>query len=340
MSIKIGLIGCGRIVNKHIAAINHNKFFLLKAVCDKNFNKALKISKKLNVKAYKNINEMIKKESLDAVSILTESGNHPKHFKIVCTKVKNIIIEKPLALFMKDFFEIQKLSKINKNNVFVVKQNRFNLPVKLLLKAIQKKYLGNVHTCTARVRWKRDDKYYSQAKWRGTYKYDGGVIGNQASHHLDLLVWLNGPIKEIYAIGKKSIVKNIETYDTVIANFKFKNGSLGSIEATTATRPADLEGSVSFLGNKGTIEVGGFACNELKIWKFQNRKLEKLSKSKFKTNPKDVYGFGHDEFYKKVSKVIISNEKNFINLKQISHTINAIEGINKSLKLGKKIILK
>tara|TARA_B100001778_G_scaffold255417_1_gene215529 strand:- start:477 stop:1499 length:1023 start_codon:yes stop_codon:yes gene_type:complete len=340
MSIKIGLIGCGRILKKHILAINKNSHFLLKAVCDINYSKAKKVSKKLKINSYNSINSMIKNEYLDAVSILTESGNHPKHFKKVSDKVKNIIIEKPISLFEKDLIEIIKLSKKNRNNIFIVKQNRFNPPVQLLKNAIKKKYLGKIHSCSSVVRWSRDQRYYNQAKWRGTNKLDGGVIGNQASHHIDLLTWLNGPVVSIYAIGKKSIVKNIQTKDTVNANLKFKNGSIGYIEATTATRPNDLEGSITFLGDKGSVKIGGFACNKLTTWKFNNKKIEKINKNKYVTNPRDVYGYGHYDFYKKVSNVILKKERNFINIKQIISTTRVIEGINKSLKLNKIIKLK
>ena len=151
--------------------------------------------------------------------------------------------------------------------LFVVKQNRFNVPVVKAREALDAGRFGRLVLGTVRVRWCRDQSYYDQDAWRGTWAYDGGVLANQASHHIDMLEWFFGDVVSVHARAITALVK-IEAEDTAIATLKFRNGALGIIEATTAVRPNDLEGSLSILGEKGAVEIAGFAVNQIWHWRF------------------------------------------------------------------------
>ena len=241
--------------------------------------------------------DMVKKENLDMVSVLTESGYHHSHFIKLSKYVKYFVIEKPLSLKVQNSLKVFKMAKKNKNKIFVVKQNRFNPAIIKLKEAINQKRFGKIFLGTARVRWSRDQKYYNLASWRGKHDLDGGVIGNQASHHVDMLNWLIGSVKYVSAYGIKALAK-IDSFDTVIVNLKFKSGALGIIEATTATRPKDLEGSVSILGSKGTAQIGGFSMNVISTWQF-SKKFKMIKKfQNFLQNQSPYMAMGILDFIK------------------------------------------
>ena len=230
---------------------------------------------------------------------------------------------------------MQKLSK-QKNLVFVVKQNRFNEAIIKLKKAISNKRFGKIFSVSSRVRWARMQSYYDLDKWRGTEKLDGGVYANQASHHLDMILSIMGDVKSVYANGIKALAK-IQMEDTAIVNIKFKNGGLGYLEATTATRPKDLEGSLTVLGSEGSAVIGGYAMNKIDEWIFTKSKKGDniLKKTNIKIN--NVYGHGHSMFYKEVINNIKYKKKFPIKLNDAIKVVELIEAIKKSIKF-KKII--
>jgi predicted dehydrogenase len=338
----IGIIGCGRIIPKHIEAISYNskKYKInLVSVCDKDIDKALFYAKKIGINAYSNMHLMLKQENLDLIVILTESGNHIKHILELAKYKKIFIVEKPLSLNFKDCIKLKKICKKYNSKIFVVKQNRFNQAIIKLKEYVNKNKLGKLFLGSVKVRWCRKQDYYNLSSWRGTYLLDGGVIGNQASHHIDMLLWMMGEVKSVYAQGINAGVK-IESFDTVIVNIKFKNGSLGVIEATVATRPKDLEGSISILGTKGTVVVGGFAMNKINEWSFDNPKNNIKNINKYNTKPKNVYGFGHKAFYSYVLKCLKKDKrKYFIYPENAFEVVKVISAIIKSAKSSKEINL-
>jgi len=274
-------------------------------------------------------------------TILTDSGSHAKIAIKIINKKKSLIIEKPIAVSLKDAKKIVNLEKKYKNlNIFVVKQNRFNLPIIKLKDAIQKKRFGKIFLATVRVRWKRDKKYYNSAKWRGKWKTDGGVLCNQAIHHIDLLQWLVGEVKTAFSINS-TISAPTETEDTSAALLKFKNGATGIIEATTACRPDNLEGSVSILGTKGTVIVGGFSANKLLEWKFTNitKDDEKIFSTTYQPNN---LPWGHLKFYEYVNQFLKSkskNKKNFLNAKEAIKSLRIVTALIKSNAISKPVKL-
>ncbi|HEY1551364.1 MAG TPA: Gfo/Idh/MocA family oxidoreductase, partial [Kofleriaceae bacterium] len=257
--LKFALVGCGRISRKHVDAINRAPNARLVAVCDIDLAKAKAIGDKLGIPAFADMDEMIAKvPEIDVVNVLTPTGYHAQHVVRMAAHKKHVVVEKPMALKLEDADEMIIACDRAGVRLFVVKQNRYNLPVQRLRKALEAGRFGKLVMGTVRVRWCRRQDYYDQDAWRGTWELDGGVLANQASHHVDLLMWMLGPVESVVAMTATQLV-NIETEDTAAVLLRFANGALGIVEATTATRPVDLEGSLSILGERGTVVIGGFA---------------------------------------------------------------------------------
>jgi UDP-N-acetyl-2-amino-2-deoxyglucuronate dehydrogenase len=340
--VNFALIGCGRIAYRHANILaNEMPNARLIAVCDIKKNRAEEFSEKYKTPYYLDYHKMLKTEKqINVVNILTESGNHARHVIDASKYCKNIIVEKPMALSLTGARKMIEACEKNRCRLFVVKQNRYNLPVQKLREAIKQSRFGRLILGTVRVRWCRRQEYYDQDEWRGTKKMDGGVFSNQASHHIDLLQWMMGRVKSVYA---KSItaLADIETEDTGAVILKFEGGALGIIEATTATRPIDIEGSISVLGERGTVEIGGFAMNEMKVWQFEDMAIGEKEHilSKYKTNPPDVYGFGHKKFLEDVVNNIQNGTDALIDGKEGKKTVELINAIQKSAATGKEIFL-
>jgi len=266
------LVGCGRIARKHAGNLADGvvKGAKLVAVCDIVKEKAKMYGEKYDVPYYTDMHQMMSEQSdkIDVVDILTPSGDHADHCVELAKYGKHIVVEKPMALTLRDADKMVRTCDQAGVKLFVVKQNRYNAPVVKAKEAVSNGRLGKLVMGTVRVRWTRDQNYYDQDKWRGTWSEDGGVFSNQAIHHIDLLQWFMGPIESVYAKSETRLV-DIETEDTGVVLVKFVSGALGVIEATTAIRPKNLEGSLSILGEGGSIEIGGFAVNEDGAWSSQ-----------------------------------------------------------------------
>ena len=333
---KVAIIGCGRIFNKHFEALNHNKkYFKIVGVFDRDPKKNVKTSKLCSTKIYSNINDLIKATKPDIVSILVESGNHLKVCKEVIKKhnIKNFIIEKPLDISVKKIKIFSKFIKKKKTNIFTVKQNRFNKAVIQAKKLIDQNLLGKIFMTSVSCKWKRDQSYYDLANWRGKRQMDGGVLMNQAIHHVDLLLYLIGDIEYVSGFGDTRFVK-IESENIAVATLKFKNKCLGVIEATTATQPEDYEGSITIMGDKGTLKIGGFASN--KISYFKNIYKTKVNIEKFNTNILNVYGVGHQIFYKYVGNYLSEKlNNNSFDISSSIKSVATVESIINSFKSRK-----
>jgi UDP-N-acetyl-2-amino-2-deoxyglucuronate dehydrogenase len=339
--LKFALIGCGRIAPKHAGNLTEGLIHdaKLAAVCDIRPERAKAFGEKYNVPFFTDMHEMMNamKNQIDALTILTPSGDHARHTIEMSVYGKPIIVEKPMALTLEDADRMIEACDKNGSRLFVVKQNRFNLPVLKLREALESGRFGKLVMGTVRVRWCRTQEYYDQDKWRGTWEHDGGVFANQAIHHVDLLQWMMGDVESVFAKSTKALV-NIEAEDTGVVILKFKNGALGVIEATTATRPKDLEGSISILGENGTVEIGGFAVNEMKIWNFTKANPEdKTIIEKYKVNPPNVYGFGHTEYLNNVVTAIKSGKNALVQGLEGRKSLELVSAIYESIETGKEV---
>lgn len=336
--IRFGLIGCGAISKKHCIAISRQKDAEIVGAYDIDEKSTTEFNKNTGIEVFNNIDDMIEKTNPDILSILTPSGLHAKNILELITYKKHFVVEKPIALRLDDVDEIIKQCDANGLKIFVVQQNRFNPPIQKLKESIDKGRFGKLILGTIRVRWSRRQPYYDQKPWRGTWSYDGGVFTNQASHHIDMLIWMMGPVESVVA-KTSTMIANIEAEDTGVALIKFKNGGLGIIEATTATRPKDLEGSISILGEKGSVEVGGFFMNELKIWQFEDQDKEDSEIwEKYSSVPNEV-AWNHSKFIEDVIYSIKENKGGLIDGLEGRKSIELINAIYESSETGKEVNL-
>lgn len=340
--LKFALLGCGRIAKRHSDLLGESQIdgAKLVAVCDVVEEKAKKIGQKFDIPYFTDLHQMMKSEDIDVVSVLTPSGNHAENVISLAQYKKHIVLEKPMALTIDDADAMIRACDENGIKLFVVKQNRFNVPVVKLREAVEAKRFGKLVLGTIRVRWCRRQEYYDQDAWRGTWAYDGGVLTNQASHHVDLLEWMVGDVESVYAKSAQALV-DIETEDTAVVLLKFVNGALGIIEATTATRPKDLEGSISILGENGTVEIGGFAVNQMKVWNFaDNNDQDEDVLEKFSVNPPNVYGYGHQAYYDHVVDCILNDRKHLVDGLEGRKSLELISAIYESIETGKEVKLR
>jgi len=340
--LKFALLGCGRISKRHSELLGENQISgaQLVAVCDKVLDKARIIADKYDIPAYSDMHEMMKVESIDVVVVLTESGLHAQHTIELAPYGADIVVEKPMALTIDDADLMIEACDANNARLFVVKQNRFNVPVVQARNALEHKRFGQLFMGTVRVRWCRPQSYYNQDDWRGTWAMDGGVITNQASHHVDLLHYFFGQVDSVFAKGINALA-DIEAEDTAAVILKFRNGAIGIIEATTAIRPKDLEGSLSILGAKGSVEIGGFAVNKMLHWNF-NEPIDGDDEvmEKYSVNPPNVYGFGHHAYYEHVVESIIEQKPHMVDGLQGRKSVELISAIYESMETRKEVFLR
>ncbi|KQT06861.1 MULTISPECIES: Gfo/Idh/MocA family oxidoreductase [unclassified Bradyrhizobium] len=340
--IRFGLLGCGRISRRHSDLLggNHIDRARLVAVCDVLKPRADALATKFGVDAYDDIDKFLARKDMDAVAVLTPSGMHAQH-AIACARAgKHVVVEKPMALRLQDADDMIRACDEAGVKLFVVKQNRFNVPVIKAREAFEAGRFGRLVLGTVRVRWCRDQAYYDQDTWRGTWAYDGGVLTNQASHHIDMLEWFFGDVVSVHARATTALVK-VETEDTAVATLKFRNGALGIIEATTAVRPRDLEGSLSILGEKGVVEIAGFAVNQIRHWSFVDTlPSDKLVVEKFSVNPPNVYGFGHQAYYQHVVDCLLHQRAALVDGLQGRKSLELISALYESIETGQEVALR
>ncbi len=304
--IRVSIVGCGRISIRHFDSIKaHEKNITLISICEINQQVLLKHEKKYGVKGYLDLEQMLKSEKLDLVAICTASGIHAEQTELCAKYGVNVMTEKPMATSWQDGLRMVEACDKASVGLFVVKQNRHNYTLKLLKRAVSEKRFGKIHMVHLNVFWTRPQEYYDQAEWRGTWDLDGGAFMNQASHYVDLLSWLIGPVDKIQAM--MSTTRNIEVEDTGVLNIKWQNGALGSMSVTMLTYPKNMEGSITILGEKGTVRIGGVAVNEIQHWEFEKPKDydNQVKKANYQTT--SIYGFGHPLYYKNVIDVLKSN---------------------------------
>jgi UDP-N-acetyl-2-amino-2-deoxyglucuronate dehydrogenase len=337
--LKFGLVGCGRISKRHSELLGKGQIpgAKLAAVCDVVADRARKIGQQFEVPHFDDMHEMMRSAPVDVVVVLTPSGAHAQNVTELARYRKHVVVEKPMALTLSDADAMIRACDAAGVKLFVVKQNRFNVPVVKLREALEQGRFGRLVMGTVRVRWCRRQDYYDQDAWRGTWSMDGGVLTNQASHHVDLLEWMMGDVETVYAMSRTALV-DIETEDTAVVSLRFTNGALGVIEATTAARPKDLEGSISILGEGGTVEIGGFAVNELKVWNFaEPREGDEDVRGKFSVNPPSVYGYGHEAYYNHVVDCIMHDRRQLVDGLEGRRSLELINAIYESIETGREV---
>lgn len=335
--IRFGIIGCGRIAYRHIEAIQANPNAELVALCDLNLERANERNEKAQVKVYQDYNEMLSKEDIDVVNVMTPNGMHTEHAMDIIQKFKkHLVLEKPFSLQVGDGEKLIETAKKHKVHLFAVHQNRFNKAIQKVRTAIDEGSFGNLSLVTVRIRWSRGQSYYDRDAWRGTWGLDGGALTNQAVHHIDLLRWLGGEIRSVSAVATTRFVK-VEVEDTACAWVRFKSGALGIIEATTTARPLnnDLEASISVLGENGAAIVEGAAVNRLSTWTLGKIDLEAHSE-----NPPNVYGFGHNTVIDNAVEVVMKGGEPLVTGEDALKSVRLLSAVYRSIELdGREVLM-
>lgn len=325
--LNFAIIGCGRISYKHVEAIvnNHSEARLI-AVCDLIEERAKKKAEEYVEKmasqgilverpaVYTHYEEMLKDSKVDIVTIATESGVHAKISIDAMDAGKHIIVEKPMAMTMEDADKMIEASERNNVKLCVCHQNRFNPAIQKLRHAVEEGRFGRIFAGNARVLWNRNEDYYKQAPWRGTKEQDGGCLMNQCIHNIDLLQWmLGGEVEQVNAMLGNFTHPYIEMEDYGSIQIRFKNGAIGNVEGTVCVYPQNLEETLTILGEKGTVVIGGKAVNKVQVWQFEDGKdtldqVQKVCDSEIE----DIYGSGHISLYRNAIDSIVKKSTPYI----------------------------
>lgn len=336
--LRLAIVGCGRIAPRHAEAIHEIDNSKLIAVCDIKKERADLLSKKYDVKSYYDYAKLLENKEIDIVNICTSSGLHAKMGIMAADKGKHIVVEKPMALSLNDADNLIKACHRNKVKLAVILQNRYNQAMQDLNKIIKKGKIGKINLACVCVRWYRSQEYYND-EWHGTVKMDGGVVMNQSIHHLDALVWLMGMPKSVFAYSG-TLAHQIETEDACVAIFKYKNGSLATFEGSTITYPENIEGSIAFFGEKGSVKVGGTALNRKVFWKIKgelDKEREILKKEK--KDPKSIYGLSHKEAINDMVKCILEGKEPQNNGEEGRKSLRLVCAIYNSINAGREIFI-
>jgi UDP-N-acetyl-2-amino-2-deoxyglucuronate dehydrogenase len=337
-TFRVAFSGCGRISKNHFEAIDKINGLELAAVCDLDPERATKAGTEWKVPHFTSYEKMLAESKADLVTIATPSGLHPAQGVAAAAAGLHVVTEKPMAISLTGADELVKACDQAGVHLFVVKQNRLNPPVQLLKRAVDRGRFGRIYMASCTVHWARPQEYYDQAPWRGTWEFDGGAFMNQASHYVDLIQWLMGPVESVMA-KTATLARKIETEDSGVAILKFRSGALGMIQVTMLAYPRNLEGSLTLLGEKGSAKIGGTAVNKIEHWQFaeydDDDKLVELAE----TNPPNVYGLGHEGYYRNVLSVLRGEAKPDTDGRAGRKSLELILGIYESAKTGREVPL-
>ena len=335
---KIALVGCGRISKNHFEAIDKIDGLELVAVSDSDPKRAEQAAAQWNVRSFDSYDEMLRKSGADVITIATPSGLHAEQGVAAAKAGKHVVMEKPMAISLTGADALVQACDKAGVQLFVVKQNRLNPPVQLLKRAVDHNRFGRIYMANCTVHWARPQEYYDQAPWRGTWEFDGGAFMNQASHYVDLIQWLVGPVESVIA-KTATLARRIETEDSGIAILKFRSGALGTIEVTMLAYPRNLEGSITILGEKGSAKIGGTAVNKIEHWQFAEYDDDDKLIEAVETVPPNVYGLGHQGYYRNVLSVLRGEAKPDTDGRAGRKSLELILGIYESAKTGREVPL-
>ena len=338
MSYKIGLVGCGRIAKNHFEAIEQEKRFQLVGVCDIVEQRAQEAGEANGVPHFKDLKKMLDSVGMDILAICTPSGIHTQNGVLAAEHTVHILTEKPMATRLKDADALIADCDRNHVQLFVVKQNRLNATMQLLRRAVDRGRFGKIYQASVNVFWQRPQEYYDLAKWRGTWEFDGGAFMNQASHYVDALEWLIGEPESVMAMTA-TMARKIETEDMGAAVVRFRNGAIATINVSMLVYPKNDEGSITILGEKVTVKIGGIAVNKIEKWEFEDYDDDDKIIMESNYHPPNVYGFGHLGYYKNVADVLDGAAEPDTDGRSGRKSLELILGIYKSSQTGKKIAL-
>lgn len=343
--MKYALIGCGRISINHVKAVVNNKLDFV-AVCDivpEHMEEVLSkhdLQNDTTIKRYVDYKKMIEENQIDLVGIATESGLHAEIALFCIEKGINVIIEKPMAMSIEDANKIIEASEAKGVKVSACHQNRFNIAVQEMRKALEAGRFGRLSHGSIHVRWNRNKNYYEQAPWRGTWAQDGGALMNQCIHGIDLLRWMMGDeIDEVYGATRQQFHDYLEAEDIGMAVVKFKNGAIATIEGTTNVYPQNLEETLYLFGENGTVKLGGKSTNNIDVWNFADETESDQKNKGLEEATSNVYGNGHTSLYADVIDAIENDRAPYVDAYAGKNALELVLAIYKSQKEQKAVKL-
>jgi UDP-N-acetyl-2-amino-2-deoxyglucuronate dehydrogenase len=302
--VRFALVGCGRIASNHMEAIrSHAERAELVSVCDTDPARLKAAVERTGARGYANLADLLANTDADCVVLTTPSGLHAQQAMQVAAAGRDVMTEKPMATRWQDGLDMVRACDEAGVRLFVVKQNRRNRTLQLLKRAVEERRFGRIYMVGVNVFWTRPQSYYDSAAWRGTWEFDGGAFMNQASHYVDLLDWIVGPVESVMAYTG-TLARDIEVEDTGVAALKWRNGAMGSINVTMLTYPKNMEGSITILGEKGSVRIGGVAVNEIQHWDFEDAHPMDAERDDASYQTTSVYGFGHPLYYDNVIRTL------------------------------------
>lgn len=337
--VRFALVGCGRISSNHIDAIaTHGERAELVDVCDIVPEAARAAAERSGARPHRSLKEMLATTSADAVILTTPSGLHSMQAVSVAGSGRHVVTEKPMATSWRDGLKMVRACDEANVRLFVVKQNRKNATLQLLKRAIEAGRFGRIYMVNINVFWTRPQEYYDAAKWRGTWEMDGGALMNQASHYVDLLDWLIGPVESLHAYTA-TLARRIEAEDTAVVSLKWRSGALGSVNVTMLTWPKNLEGSITILGERGTVRIGGVAVNEIQHWDFAEPHEDDARIAEASYATASVYGFGHPLYYDNVINVLRGEAEPETDGREGLRSLQVLIGAYRSAGEGRRVSL-
>ena len=285
--IKFAVIGQGHIGKRHAEMVRRNPDCELIAVCD------LLPKEKLGLESisepyYQSVAALLEAHpEVEVVNVCTPNGLHAEHALAALEKSKHVVVEKPMALSKADCEKVIYAALHQHKTVFCVMQNRYSPPSVWLKEVIEKKIIGDVFMVQLNCYWNRDERYYKAGNWKGTQDLDGGTLFTQFSHWIDIMYWVFGDIKNIQAkFADFNHQKNTAFEDSGFVSFDFVNGGMGCINYSTAVWDKNLESSLTIVGSKGSVKVGGQYIDQIEVCNIKDYTMPELGE----TNPANDYG--------------------------------------------------
>lgn len=337
--VRFALVGCGRIAANHFEAIHkHSDRAELVDVCDINPSALAAAVERTGARGHERLADLLESTNADVIVLTTPSGLHPQQTVECAAAGFNVMTEKPMATRWHDGLRMVDAADRAGVRLFVVKQNRRNATLQLLKKAIEQNRFGRIYSVAVNVFWTRPQSYYDSAAWRGTWEFDGGAFMNQASHYIDLLDWLIGPVESVMAYTG-TLARNIEVEDSGVACIKWRNGAMGTLNVSMLTYPKNMEGSITILGEKGSVRIGGVAVNEILNWEFSDSHPmdEEIKGASYSTT--SVYGFGHPMYYDNVIQVLRGEAEPETDGREGLKSLELLIAMYRSARDGRKINL-